>query len=122
MATAQAQALAAKWPRTHQALQSCYYQGEGWTQTSKDGKNDAGYALQGLQRAASAAQSLHSHRGVTPATCDIAFARETYYHHARGTKFRRPVAGLSACWAALVLERPGKLYPARSKEARRVQP
>lgn len=118
MQSTQQQALAALWPRTFAALQMTYYPGDAWTQTTEKGQNDAGYVLQGLARAASAAIHHHGHKGVSKESFDYAAANEVFYQHGRGSLFRRPCAALSACWQALVTERPEKLYNAVSRERR----
>lgn len=116
MSTPQLARLATEWPRVFAALCQTYYESSPWGITTTSGQNDAGYVLQGLDRYERAAMELHGHKGLTRQSLDLAAARETYYHSARGSTFRRPCAALSACWAALVTERPEKLYAARAKE------
>lgn len=112
--TSQLARMATEWPRTFAALISSYYPEASWGTTSPAGQNDCGYAIQGLANYERAAMALHGHKDLSHHALDMAAAKEVSYHWAKGTRFRRPCAALSACWLKLVTERPERLYAARA--------
>jgi len=104
-----------EWPKTCAQLECSYWLGCD-AGVSRDHKyNDAGYVLWGLRRMAAAVGATHGAHDYTRVEIDDAAAFETRYHWERGSKFRRPAAALTACWAALVVERPERLAAARKR-------
>jgi hypothetical protein len=69
----------------------------------------AGYVLAAALSAEKLYQEKHTHRPVSRACLDRAFAAEVYYHFRRGRKFSRPAAALWTCFHNLIIERPEKL-------------
>ncbi len=103
--------LRARFPELWFALDTTYYRGAPWTMTATDGSNEAGYLLQGAQRAQAKFIQIHGHRPHTWDSIDRAFANEVRYQFNRGTVFQRPAAGLSACLTNLAIERREKFDP-----------
>lgn len=112
MTTTQLTTLEARYPITTRALRMTYYPEGIPCQTQTDGTNEAGYILAGLNNAGRAAIDLYGARGVDQQAWDRAAAREALYQWDRQRQFRRTAAGLSGCWANLVVERPERLYAA----------
>jgi hypothetical protein len=105
-----------EWPRTCKELECTFWLGAD-AGVSRDHKfNDCGYVLWGLRRMEAAVSSQHGAHEYTRAEVDRAAAGEVRYHWTKGTQFRRPAAALTACWAALVRERPEKLEAGRKAQ------
>lgn len=110
------------WPATLKELTLSYYN-TGFPAA------DAGYALAGLARYAELWQEQHGHRGIPQCILDEAAAAEVRYHHYRGREFRRPCAALSACWTAIICDRPERIFQrwerllaSQARQAKRQQP
>lgn len=92
-----------KWPETQKALLDTYYR-------TAFSPADQAYALAGLQRVGEMWEDLHGQKNVPHQFLDAACAHEVWYHHYRAREFRRPCAALSACWSAIISERPERVF------------
>lgn len=91
------------WPATFKELSLSYYR-RGFPPA------DQQYALAGLARYAQLWNDQHGHKEIPPMILDEAAAAEVRYHHYRGREFRRPCAALSACWTAIICDRPERIF------------
>lgn len=105
--------LSRTWPQATEAMKRTYLGAITWTALDGHAGNLVGYWLWALTNFETRVHDLYPDEQYPRTALDLAAAHEVYYHWARRTKFKRPMAALAKCLTNLAAERPERLAEAR---------